>query len=111
MNHKWTDGWTPAGDLEIFVCEVCGMQSIEVTETECPGIRVVDNKSEPMQKALDNLAEGLFGMKKTDAVYGKNCVACKKQAVNFRDSISIREYQISGLCQECQDKVFEADEE
>ena len=25
---------------------------------------------------------------------------------SFRDRISLKEYQISGLCQDCQDKVF-----
>jgi hypothetical protein len=25
---------------------------------------------------------------------------------SFRDPISLREYMISGLCQECQDKIF-----
>jgi len=36
------------------------------------------------------------------------CVFCKKEIVNedFRDKLSLKEYQISGMCQECQDKVF-----
>lgn len=30
---------------------------------------------------------------------------------HFRDDLSLREYQISGLCQKCQDDVFGAPEE
>lgn len=35
------------------------------------------------------------------------CPFCNKEIKNFRDSLSRKEYEISGLCQECQDKVFE----
>lgn len=34
------------------------------------------------------------------------CPLCNKEIGSFRDAISVREYQISGLCQECQDKFF-----
>lgn len=36
------------------------------------------------------------------------CSACGKpvQAREFKDSLSLREYHISGLCQRCQDEVF-----
>lgn len=36
------------------------------------------------------------------------CVICKKEIVNedFRDKLSLKEYQISGMCQECQDEIF-----
>lgn len=36
------------------------------------------------------------------------CPSCK-QKINpdeFRDELSAKEYNISGLCQKCQDKVF-----
>jgi uncharacterized CHY-type Zn-finger protein len=36
----------------------------------------------------------------------KICVACRKQITGFRDTLSEKEYTISGLCQECQDEVF-----
>jgi hypothetical protein len=29
---------------------------------------------------------------------------------DFRDKVSLREYQISGLCQSCQDEVFSGEE-
>ena len=37
------------------------------------------------------------------------CPFCKLQFIlnDFRDALSIREFRISGLCQNCQDEVFE----
>jgi len=36
------------------------------------------------------------------------CPVCKKEIKDedFRDALSKKEYRISGLCQECQDKAF-----
>ncbi|MGV9173509.1 MAG: hypothetical protein ACOC44_01285 [Promethearchaeia archaeon] len=34
------------------------------------------------------------------------CVRCQKPIKQFRDEPSLREYQISGLCQSCQDFFF-----
>lgn len=41
------------------------------------------------------------------------CPSCGKRVYpdeEFRDSLSEREYRISGLCQDCQDMVFGGDE-
>ena len=37
------------------------------------------------------------------------CPICKDsiRAEDFKDSLSFKEYNISGLCQKCQDSVFE----
>lgn len=37
------------------------------------------------------------------------CPFCGKEVSedSFRDALSLREYQISGLCQECQDDFFD----
>jgi len=37
------------------------------------------------------------------------CNMCKEPILSFRDEESEREYQISALCQSCQDSVFEPD--
>lgn len=34
------------------------------------------------------------------------CVLCGEEIKEFRDEISLREYNISGTCQECQDLLF-----
>lgn len=41
------------------------------------------------------------------------CPTCKQQIKinSFRDDISRKEFRLSGLCQECQDKFFEDNEE
>ena len=37
-----------------------------------------------------------------------NCPFCHKKIVagSFRDALSAKEYEISGLCQSCQDEMF-----
>ena len=35
------------------------------------------------------------------------CVSCGCYAGWFKDDLSAKEYTISGLCQQCQDEVFE----
>jgi len=37
------------------------------------------------------------------------CSWCKKEITDFRNEISEREYKISGMCQNCQDKTFGKD--
>lgn len=39
------------------------------------------------------------------------CNFCGKEIEGFKDELSVKEYKISGLCQECQDAVFEGEEE
>ena len=36
----------------------------------------------------------------------KVCISCGKNADSFSDNLSEKEYNISGLCQICQDSVF-----
>lgn len=40
------------------------------------------------------------------------CPFCgeKIRMISFRDALSVKEYQISGLCQQCQDDFFEEKE-
>ena len=42
-----------------------------------------------------------------DLIANGCCVGCKKVITPFRDAISRKEYGISGLCQDCQDGVFD----
>lgn len=39
------------------------------------------------------------------------CPLCGNKVGAFRDAISKREYEISGLCQDCQDSIFANDKE
>lgn len=64
---------------------------------------------------MDNV---LVKMKfKTSRDFLKNwdyvCPTCCKDMTNedFKDLLSVKEYTISGMCQACQDKVFNTTEE
>ena len=39
-------------------------------------------------------------------IKGGKCSVCGKKIRKFKDSLSKKEYSISGMCQSCQDKVF-----
>lgn len=39
------------------------------------------------------------------------CAGCWKPVGEFRDELSKKEYQISALCQTCQDLIFGTDEQ
>ena len=34
------------------------------------------------------------------------CPTCGQKVLEFRDKLSAKEFEISGMCQECQDSVF-----
>jgi hypothetical protein len=50
--------------------------------------------------------------KEVELVEQGRCPFCEKQVKieDFKDEISTREFKISGLCQTCQDEVFEEEE-
>jgi len=66
-----------------------------------------DRKTPEMQKFLDDFSTKVFGGKsRSESLKNEICVSCGCYAKVFRDEISKREYAISGLCQTCQDEVF-----
>lgn len=60
-------------------------------------------------KAIDDLLTKLAGVSRQEAAYKKICTWCKKPITGFRNAISKREYEVSGFCQECQDKTYGED--
>ena len=54
-----------------------------------------------------NIIEMLFPEKAKDIKEGR-CPGCQKsvEGEHYRDAISVRESEISGLCQKCQDDIF-----
>lgn len=60
-------------------------------------------------KKMQEFLEKVFP-EETKAVSEGRCPSCKElvDRTSFRDNLSVQEYHISGLCQQCQDKVFEA---
>ncbi len=51
--------------------------------------------------------KSLFGIDINASVGEKICVFCRQPATEFRDELSKKEFEISGMCQICQDEVFE----
>ena len=62
---------------------------------------------EPTKKAkgVEDFLESEFG--RTTAIKADICAFCGEPALEFEDRLSEKEYSISGLCQRCQDKVFD----
>ena len=59
-----------------------------------------------MTKFLNETTETFFGRNRTTCIEKNVCVTCGNKAHTFRDALSIKEFTISGMCQDCQDKVF-----
>ena len=67
-----------------------------------------DNKfmSEERIKELSKRPFAKIFPQRIDLMRKGVCVSCENRIDGFRDSLSHKEYQISGLCQKCQDSVF-----
>lgn len=65
----------------------------------------------PTQKnpEIDNFLTSITGISRQDAAEKKVCTTCRKSITSFKDELSKKEYQISGMCQQCQDSVFDSD--
>jgi len=62
-------------------------------------------KNPKYEEFLDDMSKKLFGRSRNDGV----CVTCgsnKIESDDFRDDLSRKEYNISRMCQKCQDEVF-----
>ena len=64
------------------------------------------SKATVKDRAIDAALKDVFGIDRVQSVSDDVCVSCKKEAREFTDAISQKEYYISGLCQTCQDTVF-----
>jgi len=56
-------------------------------------------KTQQMTVTLDNISLNTIGRARSLAIAGRSCVTCGKRADLFRDSLSVKEYNISGMCQ------------
>ena len=60
-----------------------------------------------MQNFLEAMSKEFFGNSRKESIDNEKCVSCGKEAMKFDSPLSEREFQLSGLCQECQDNVFD----
>ena len=68
---------------------------------------VPTQKSDVMEEILQSLSPVVLGRK--EAIINDICNWCGKEASEFRNPLSRKEYSISGFCQSCQDKTFGKD--
>jgi len=60
--------------------------------------------------SINNILQKIMGGKsRVDIIKTEQCMFCDTPNTNFRDDLSKKEYSISGLCQDCQDKTFETE--
>lgn len=59
-------------------------------------------KSDTMNQAIKELT----GIDTNKSITEKVCPFCGKPATEFKDALSKKESEISGLCQSCQDDMF-----
>ena len=58
----------------------------------------------PKSPEINEFLEAVFG--RSSSIENQVCASCGESANDFQDDLSRREYSISGLCQQCQDEVF-----
>lgn len=69
--------------------------------------------AEPTKKSkgVNDFLNALSGDNREQAIIRNKCIkppiGCGGDAEVFRNDASIEEYRVSGLCQSCQDTVFE----
>ena len=64
------------------------------------------DKHPAIQFMIDQSSTALYGRPTSGALALNICVSCAEEASTFNSEVSKREYQISGLCQRCQDEIF-----
>lgn len=65
-------------------------------------------KASKKSPAIDSILEAITGRNRMESILTLTCATCGNDAQNhaFRDALSWKEFNISGMCQKCQDEVF-----
>ena len=68
--------------------------------------------TEPSSKApaMDLIISAIMGKSREIQLASQLCMTCDGKADSFRDELSVKEYSISGMCQVCQDQIFNGGE-
>jgi len=59
---------------------------------------------------IDLMLSNLAGKSREIQIASNLCMLCPGNAKAFRDTLSAQEYTISGMCQICQDQIFNGGE-
>tara|TARA_R100000152_G_C6778709_1_gene209583 strand:+ start:374 stop:631 length:258 start_codon:yes stop_codon:yes gene_type:complete len=76
---------------------------LNMSDTE---FKVPTSKSPAIERVLEAVSQTLANTR-SQAFEHKTCVLCGKEAGTFTDARSQSEYLISGMCQTCQDRIFD----
>ncbi len=63
-------------------------------------------KATTKSKEIDNMLTNITGKDRQETILRGDCVTCENTCLKFRNQLSKREYEISGMCQSCQDDTF-----
>lgn len=63
-------------------------------------------KSKGIEEMIEGFAQSEFGRGRKESIEQDICVTCGKEATEFKDNLSRKEFSISGMCQICQDGIF-----
>ena len=63
-------------------------------------------KATTKNPSIDRVLTELTGKNRIEMITEHACVMCPELVKGFNDPLSFKEYQISGMCQTCQDSVF-----
>ncbi len=63
-------------------------------------------KAPGMEAAIEEQYRSTGWSSRKESIEKGVCVQCGQPAKDFREEKCVREYQISGLCQTCQDEIF-----
>ena len=59
--------------------------------------------------SIESMLTAITGKNRVATISAGECMQCDAKGItrsSFRNPVSIKEYAISGLCQQCQDRVF-----
>lgn len=57
---------------------------------------------------IENLLTSFMGRSRKECIEAEQpiCIICDQPVTGFKDDMSLKEYRITGMCQECQDQIF-----
>lgn len=64
-------------------------------------------KTKAMENFLSEFTTKTFGTNYAESIQTKHCVICGGRADNFDDELSRKEFEISAMCQACQNDTFD----